>query len=303
VIVDPVAQVNALKARDVDMVFTTSAVAARDTKDDYSIVRNYETEPAMIITNTLPQVNGKPNAMGNLHARLALAYATDRKALAAILGDDVKTPTSPFSPDNPWGQPEDQNGYPVTDLAKAKQEVEEYKKETGESTLTLKLTGSLDPQSNQVLQVVQEQWKAAGVDATIENIETAAFIPRVVSGDYQAALFPIYTSPDPDQNWYFWTSTNANGQGAVSINFSQFKSEKIDAALATGRQSPSIPERKAAYSALVKELNANAVNIWLYWTPYALIAQKTVHGLKEVATTPFATFQPKTWFGRLWLEH
>ena len=62
-----------------------------------------------------------------------------------------------------------------------------------------------------------------------------------------------------------------------------------------------IPARKASYNELVKLLNAQALNIWLYWTPYSLIAGNNVHGLKAVAALPFANFQPKNWFGQLWL--
>jgi peptide/nickel transport system substrate-binding protein len=301
VLVDPISQANALRANDVNMYFTVSAQSASDLKDSYKIVKNWTTEPAMLITNTLAEVGGQANPVSNKHARLALAQATDRKALAAVLGDGVTSPTSPFAPNNPWGQPEDQNGYPAFDLDKAKAEVEAYKKETKQPTLTLKLVGTFDAQSNQVLQVLQAQWKAAGIESTIENTESASFIQKVIAGNYQVALFPIYTSPDPDQNWYFWSSTTAKGPGTISINFSQFKSPAIDADLAKGRESADPAVRKAAYSDLVKQLNADAVNIWLYWTPYSLIADQRVHGLDAVAVVPFANYQPKTWFGQLWI--
>lgn len=302
VLIDPMSQENALRASDVNMYFTVSAESARSLKDSYKIVKDWGTEPAMLITNTLPKVAGKDNPVANKHARQALALATDRKALAAVLGDDVASPTSPFSPSNPWGLPEDQNGYPNFDLEKAKAEVEAYKKETGSPLLNVTLVGTVDAQSNQILQVLQGQWQAAGITSTIENSESASFIQRVISGNYQVALFPIYTSPDPDQNWYFWSSTTAKGEGTISINFSQLKSPAIDADLAKGRENADPAVRKAAYSDLVKQLNAEAVNIWLYWTPYSLVADPKVHGLQAVAKVPFANFQPKTWFGQLWLQ-
>ncbi len=301
VLVDAVSQVNALRANDVDMYFTTSAQSANDLQDSYKIVRNWATEPAMLITNTLKELGGKPNPLANKHARLALALATDRHALAAVLGEGVQSPTSPFSPENPWGQPEDQNGYPTFDLDKAKAEVAAYKQEAGAQDLTIRLSGTFDSQSNQVLQVLQAQWQAAGITSAIENVESAGFIQRVITGNYEVALFPIYTAPDPDQNWYFWSSTTAKGAGTISINFSQFQSAEIDADLAKGREEADPAVRKAAYSDLVKQLNANAVNIWLYWTPYSLVADPRVHGLAAVAKVPFANYQPKAWFGQLWI--
>jgi len=301
VLVDGGAMVNGLKAGDIDMFFGSDAQAAGQLASSYKEIKNWATQPAMLITNTLSTIGGQANPLANKHARLALAHATDRHALAAIVGDGVLTPTSPFGPDSPWGQAEDQNGYPEFDVSKAKDEVDAYKKETGASGLTVAVSANLDNLSSQVLQVLQSQWKAAGIDATLENTEATAFIGEVIGGNYQLALFPIYTASDPDEYWYFWSSTTAKGPGQISINFSQFSSPAIDADLAKGRESSDPGVRKSAYSSLVQELNANAVNIWLYSIPNTLIASSRVNGLAEVAKTPFATYEPKTWFGQLWM--
>ena len=73
-----------------------------------------------------------------------------------------------------------------------------------------------------MLQLVQSQWKEVGIDDQIETLEQTAYITKVVTGDYQAAFFRIYSSPDPDQNYYFWSSSTAKGVGNISINFTQF---------------------------------------------------------------------------------
>ena len=145
--------------------------------------------------------------------------------------------------------------------------------------------------------------KEAGIDASIEQLDSTAFISKVVQGDYQAAFFNIYSSPDPDQNYYFWSSTTANPVGQISINFTHFTNAAMQADLQTGRQSPDVATRKKAYDDIVvNQINANTVNIWTYSTPYSLIASKKVHGLKEPSEVPFGNFQPKTWLGGLWLS-
>jgi hypothetical protein len=58
--------------------------------------------------------------------------------------------------------------------------------------------------------------------------------------------------------------------------------------------------RKAAYDAVVDQINANATNIWLYWNPFSLVADKDVHGLDGASAVPFTYSNPKTWFGELW---
>ena len=79
-----------------------------------------------MLTNVRPTIGGEPNPMSNVHARLAMAHALDRDALAASVGPGVQVPTSPFSPDNPWGQPSDQNQYPDYNPDAAKDEVAAY---------------------------------------------------------------------------------------------------------------------------------------------------------------------------------
>jgi ABC-type transport system substrate-binding protein len=303
VLPDSTSQSSALQSGDVNMVFADSAEEANSLASTYTVIKDWGSEPGMVITQTLPDVNGTPNPLANKDARMALAYATDRQALATAVGEGVQTPSSPFPPSSKWGLPEDQNGYPSFDLDKAKQLVDQYKAETGESSLKFTLSAVANIDTQKVAQLVQGQWKEAGIDASIEQLDSTAFISKVVQGDYQAAFFNIYSSPDPDQNYYFWSQSTANPVGQISINFTHFTNAAMQADLQTGRQSPDVATRKKAYDDIVvNQINANAVNIWTYSTPYSLIASKKVHGLKEPSEVPFGNFQPKTWLGGLWLS-
>jgi len=251
------------------------------------------------MTNTLPVVSGKPNPLSNQHARTALAYATDRDAIAATVGVGVKVPTGPFSPDNPWGMPAEQNGYPDVDPAKAREEVAAYEADTGESSLRFTVKAPAGG-STEVLQLLQAEWKDVGIEIDIEPVEAAALISDVVGGHYEAALFGIYTSPDPDQNHYFWSASTAQGEGNISINFTQYTTPEMERDLDVGRRSSSVDERKAAYDDLVHQINGAAVNIWLFYVPHSLIAANDVHGLQQAGALHFANFQPKPWWGDVW---
>ncbi len=151
-------------------------------------------------------------------------------------------------------------------------------------------------------QLLQAQWKEAGITTIIAASEGQALITDVVFGKFQLAIFLIYSSPDPDQNWYFWSSSTVAPLGSVSINFSHYKSAAIDADLATGRKNADFATRKTAYDDLIKQLNENALNIWLTATPYSLVAAKHVHGLRPASQVPFGNFQPKTWLADLWVS-
>jgi peptide/nickel transport system substrate-binding protein len=297
---DASAMASAMLADDVDMAFTPAMATVSQVPPTFTTIKDWGTEPGMAIVNTVPTISGYPNPMANIHARKALAYATDQDALAALVGEGVETPTSPFSPDSKWSMSEDQNGYVSFDLEEAKREVAEYRSESG-APLSIVLSSSGGTDTEGVVQALQSQWQAAGIEVRIDTAEATTFINNVVVGNYQVALFNIYGAPDPDQNFHFWTAQNANGPGELSINFTQFTTPTMEENLTIGRESDDFATRKAAYDEIVKEINGAAVNIWTYSIPYSVIANERVGGLKTIGEVPFGNYQPKTWFGGLWI--
>lgn len=300
VLQDSAAQATALRAGDVDLVFTTAVATVEQVPDELTVIKDWTSEPGMLITNTLPEIEGQPNPVANVHARRALALATDRQALADSVGEGVVTPSSPFPEDSKWGMPSEDNGYVEFDLDAARAEVAAYEDQTGRP-LAVTLSGPSGADVAKLLQLVQSQWSEAGIETSLDTREGTSYITDVVAGKYQVALFNIYGSPDPDQNFHFLSAENANGPGAISINFTQFSTPEMDAALLRGRREGDFAVRKAAYDTVVREINAAAVNIWTFSTPYSLIAAPDVHGLERAAEVPFGNYQPKTWLADLWL--
>jgi peptide/nickel transport system substrate-binding protein len=302
VIPDDSARADAVQAGDVNMEYTTRASDADKLAATQTVVKDWSTENVFVMPNTAPEVGGKFNPMSNLHARKALALATDSAAVAASVGDGVETPTSPWGPKNVWGMPDSQNGYVSFDLEAAKKEVAAYVAETGQSSLKFTLAGLPGVDTQKTLQQVQSQWKDAGIDVNIETLEQTAYITKVAFGNYQAAFFRNYGYPDPDQDYYFWSAGTAKGAGNISINFTQYTTPELEQDVTTGRVNGFANARKAAYDDLVKQLNAGFTNIWLYRTPYTFIANKAVRGLNAAREISFGNYQPKTWLGGLWLD-
>ncbi len=177
--------------------------------------------------------------------------------------------------------PDDQNGYVDFDLDAAKAEVAEYKADTGAATVSSRSSGQPGIEDVRIMQLLQSQWKDAGIDMNIETVDQGGFITRIVTGDFQAAMTKNYSFADPDLNYSFWSSTTAKGNGNLSINFSQYWTPAMEKNLNTGRESGYIDIRKKAYEELVPQLNASFTNIWLYRTPYSLIADPGVKGLAK----------------------
>lgn len=298
---DPTSRTAALEAGDIDIAVIGSPADAARLENDFTVLRNWDVTPNALLVNVRPNADGEPNPVSNVHARLAMAHAIDRDAIAASVGPDVQVPTSPFSPDNPWGQPSDQNQYPGYDQDAARRELEAYRSDTGEDTLRVTMLGTAGSDAVTILQLVQQQLDAVGIESDIVTLEASTLISEVVGAHFQVAMFGNYSSPDPDQNHYFWSATTATGEGNININFTGFTNDVTERALQTGRENPDVEARHDAYNTLVEEQNLNAVNLWLYYIPSSMVAAPEVGGLGAIGDVRWANFQPKTWLGGLWL--
>jgi peptide/nickel transport system substrate-binding protein len=305
VITDDGTRSDALQSGDIDMMTTISAATANSLASKFQEIKDWDGGSVFVQLNTTPTVDGKANPLANIHARTAIAYATDPKAVASIAGKGLILATSPFGASTPWGMPSDQNGYLNYNVAKAKAEVTEYKKETGASSLDFTLMGLPNIDVARTLQQLSGMWSKAGITAHIQTLDQSARITATVTGNYQATFTNNYGFPDPDNDFYFWSSSSNKTPPTISINFSHYSTDKIDADLAAGRQSGYPNVRKQAYNDLAKQLNAGLTHIWLYYTPFTYIAEKRVQGfntLQGPAHIPFGNFAPKTWWSQIWLS-
>ena len=190
------------------------------------MVKDWSTENAIVMTNTSPQLNGKrqPAAATRTPARRWPTRPTATRWPRSI-GEGVEIPTSPWSPSNPWGMPDDQNGYVDFDLDQAKAEVEEYKKDTGAASLTFTLSGLPGIDDIKVLQLAAEpvegrrhrgQHRDPRADGLHHQDRDRRLPGRVLP---QLRLRRSRTATS-----CFWSSTTAKGAGTLSINFTQYTS-------------------------------------------------------------------------------
>ena len=142
----------------------------------------------------------------NIHARLALAYATDQQKLVKQLGAGIYTPANGMFAPGQLGYTS-ASGYPSYDLAKAKQEVAAYTAETGQP-LTFAMTATPEVAYAQQDQLLEQMWGAAGAHVTLRQIDQDDQAVEVVVGHYQAADFRLFGQPDPDADAYWWSSTS-----------------------------------------------------------------------------------------------
>lgn len=299
-IIDDDAKERALGTNDVDVAYTTSAQVAERIGEDYTIIRDYTSERTFVMLNTGENDANSPNPFDNVHARRAVAYATDRQQIADLVGTGVQITTQGYRPDSQWHIPEDETGYYPYDPAKAKEEIELYKADTGATSLSFTLSGLPNLEDTSLMQALQQQWKDSGIEAQIEQVDQVKYISTIALGNFQAAWFRWYGNPDPDANYVYNAVETA--QGPVYINFTQYTTPEMQANLEAGRATNEFAARKAANDKVIKEINEQALNIWLFDTPYSLIANSQVRGLNDFRTRPFGNFLPKPYWGDVWIK-
>jgi peptide/nickel transport system substrate-binding protein len=135
----------------------------------------------------------------DVRVRLALAYATDRNAILAAQGaGDIETTVDQYFPQgSPYYSAKLAAQFPSLDLAKAKALVQQYindpKRSDGKSVgspLSVQLNYLAgDPQSGAAVQLAQQQWKAAGIQVTLNSFDEATLVVDALEGKDQAFWF------------------------------------------------------------------------------------------------------------------
>jgi len=296
VLVDSASRAQALDAGDIDLMYTTRAadIARYRTSDDVTLIEDNKAE------ETFVQLNEAVPPFDNEHARRAAALAIDAVTVNAALGEGVTEPTNgPWAPDEPFYNPD--AGYVQFDLDAAREEVEAYKADTGESTLSFALKGLPSVDDAELLQLLVQQWEEAGIEAEIENVEQTTFIADLALGNFEAAFFRNFSFTEPDSHYIFLHSSQANYPG-VSINFTDTENEELDALLDEARGEGDRETRDELFSQMVPVINEELPYIWLFNTPYALVADPSVHGLNTPREIGFGNFEIKWWLSEVWLD-
>src|SRR5690606_894146 len=189
--------------------------------------------------------------------------------------------------------------YPAYDPAKAQEHVQAYEAQTGQP-LSFTLITPTSNQQRQEAELLQAQWAAVGIDASINALEQGSFLAAPFLGDFQAAMFRNFAYVNPDSNYIFWHSSFANPDGG--INFGGIRSAALDDALDTARRTQDVETRREQYQRAVQAINEEVAYIWLYHNVWGLAARDDVGGLGVPQELGFARQDGKPWWSQLWLK-
>jgi peptide/nickel transport system substrate-binding protein len=212
-------------------------------------------------------VNKKP--FDDVRVRQALSYALDRTEIVKTVWKDQGQLTGPISPA--------QKTYalgaadlPKKDLEKAKQLLKDAGYEKGFDTVLQ--TASTYPDYIESAQVIQQQLKAIGINAKIEQLEWAKYIETWKSKDATLLVGRNTAGTDPDRSLRFFFSTTG---GANVWNYSN---KDFDALVQKALETNDVEQRKQLYMDAQKLVVNDAPNLFLASPKYFYAISDRVDG-------------------------
>ena len=261
---------SALNAGTIGMGVITDPLIARQVKS------NLKTFKTPALAYYALQLNTKVAPLNDKNVRLAIQCAIDRNELisTALLGEGQVTGpvTSPAFRSDVNARP-----CPKQDLAKAKEYLAAAGKSSGVTFKTL-VTSTGWATSVSMAQNLKAQLAKANITMELDIVEQATYVPRWLAADFATTLANNGGRIDPDTMYtrYFTSTGNLN-------KVATYSSPTLDANFIKGKTSGKIADRKSAYTAISKELEDNAVWIWLA-TPYEYrVATRKLRGFSALA--------------------
>jgi len=110
--------------------------------------------------------------------------------------------------------------------------------------------------------LLQDQLRRAGIRATIEQMDFAAFTARLSSRRFDAALSALQFGSSPDGTRDAWST--ASSRARTGMNYGSYESEAFDAALDTAISARNLATARRYYTVAYQVILSDAPAVWLY---------------------------------------
>ncbi len=233
-------------------------------------------------------------ALADKNVRLALNYGTDRATiLTTTLGTNGILANSPM-----LGTILDINPAVKTyefDQEKAKEVLstagwvvgDDGIRTKNKERLAVRITTSTWPELAQVAGIIREQWKALGVDVTVDTLPIVQLQQAIKDRAYQILLFGEILSVDPDP-FILWHSSQKRDPG---LNLALYDNASADTLLEEARQTLNPLERAKKYDDFQKIVIEDMPAIFLYSPSYLYGQARSIKGFStQIISMPSDRF-------------
>lgn len=284
-------RVAAIETGAVDVVFTSDTSTLGRLGPKFPVVEQQDAFVDYLVLNT-----DEP-PFDNPLVRDALVLATDRDALVAASGpgSTVLTAADAFAPfAEPTPNPK------AFDLARAKALLAESGLRGND--LAFQLGSVVNQRSARLTTPLKRMWTEAGFTVDNRAVEADVLRKAQIGGTAQASLAELALPPDPDLFYVYLHSSSVGPRQQFGLNLSRLKDDTIDAALEQGRASTDEATRRQAYTALAARLDETSSYIFLVNEPYALVASRSVTGLRADLATDLVRGGTAEWITQIGVQ-
>lgn len=256
IIIEDATRVGTLQSGETDAI---DSVPPKDVASFQSEPDTYEilSAPAPGMPSLLA-LNTEKFPTDDLAVRQALNYATDKQGIIDTLYFGLYTPAySPMTAATLGYDPSLETMYPY-DIAKAKETLEAagwtmdgdfYAKDGQQLTASFYTsTGNTTPP------LLQAQWKEAGINVDIKQMDYNALIPQVTKGDANMASIG-WIQADPDVIRILLFSENID----TGYGWTRFRSQELDDLLIKAASTVDVEEREQLYAEIQQICMENAL--------------------------------------------
>lgn len=192
--------------------------------------------------------------------RRALNQAVDRQALTKVFLPGTVLPSLGPVPLALAGYKEPDDASHPPDIAGAKQS---FDTSTNRARMPIEILVHEKEASEQVGQLLQAQFKAAGLDVRLTKLEYGAVLQRMDTGDFDAFLMSfeyVYSTPMPILEGLL------SSKRIPSPNLWRYRNSQVDAALAEFQRAKNVQEGNLLASKIVGMIQNAPPAVFLYQT-------------------------------------
>jgi len=242
---------SALQAHSVQLGLLTQPQVATHLPSSFHVQKSLDLSYRALM------LQDRKGPLANLDNRLALACALDRQQVvsSALLGQGRVVGPVPLGP---YASKPVSKVCPTPNLNQAKSYLQKAGNPNGFSFTAITST-DLDATSSAQAVAVQSQLKKVGIQMSIQNLASNAYIQDWLKGKFEAAFAENGADPNPYVMYgrYFGPGANLG----VPAGYSNPKLQKL---VVAGDSAATPAASKRAFAAISNYLTQNAVWLWLF---------------------------------------
>ena len=270
----------ALEAGEVDLIIDvdTNDIARMDESEAIEVMSVPGTRMAFF------GLNNEAAPFNNVDFRRALAAAIDRDAVMMVAVNGQGSVTASPNPQTFKGAHEESTIAYDVEAAKA------YLAASGVDPATVSFTCmTYTDETRRTAEVIQAYLQEIGLHMEIESLDFAAWVERLLAGDFETAVGGYTASDLLTYMKGMWHSISIGASNLVRMNDAE-----IDAMIDQAEKTLDAEERTALLSEICTKINEQCPLISLYTTTYVRAYNADLQGM-DVSASGYTMYQDLYW--------